>query len=1035
MLRKSLAVAGVLLLGLAAGLRPLGAAGQGQDRTSGPTTASAGQIIISEFREFGPGATNTLRDNNEFIEVYNATSLPHTVSASSGTGYGIAASDGVLRCTIPNGTVIPSHGHYLCVNSVGYALGTYPAGNGTTATGDATYAIDIPANAGIAVFNTNVGANFALGTRLDAVGSVLEANTLYKQGTGYPSVNGTFPIDHSFLRKTVGQCPDYICAGNPLSPAVYTSALVDTGNNANDFYFLDTNGTSAGAGQRLASPGPENLSGPIALPIGFGGAAQLRYEKTSGCSARDAGPNRVRDNTPDPGNNSSLGTIDLRTTWHNTSGGNITRLRFRVIDLTTFPAPSNVSDLRPRTSTSVAIAVDAYPCGSGTTNVTVQGTTLEQPPNQPNGGGFNSSMSADAVTLGAPLAPDARISVRFLIGIQQAGIARFCVIPETLPAVSGDPYCYIGNTENVVTPAGGDFDFDQKADLPMYNPLTGQWRIMTSSSGFASATSITWGGPGFRAVPGDYDGDGRIDPAVYNTSTGVWSILTSSSNYTRSFSLTYGGGTYEPEPADYDGDGMTDISVAGTGTTEGQWGFVPSSTNYSQSVVAYFSNPGSTPVAGQDFDGDHKADMVLYNEGIGRWTVITSSSGFTTTTTKSWGGPGYTLVPGDYDGDGRSDYGVYSRLTGVWSILKSSSGYTTALNVGLGGAGYVPVPGDFDGDGRLDVVVFQAATNKWFGLKSSTSYATSFTVTGTASGVPLSAAVVPDTTRAERGGDFDGDRFSDLTVYNTSSGVWSTLYSSTGYATATNVSWGGSGYVPAPGDYDGDGLADLAVYQQSTGQWLVLKSSTNFTTSYSFSAGGAGYIPVAADYDGDGRTDMVVYNTTTGLWFGLKSSSNFTTALSIGWGGTGYTAVPGDFDGDGKADLAVYQASSGNWLILTSSSNYATSVTRNFGGAGFVPVQADFDGDGITDFAVYQTSTGLWTLLESSSGNTIGFTIMYGGTGFTPVAGDWDGDGLADIGVYNVTTGGWSILLSSTSFTTSLSKNWGGAGYTPVQVF
>ena len=78
--------------------------------------------------------------------------------AASGTGYGVAASDGTTRCSVPNGTVIPNRGHYLCVNSVGYSLASYPAGNGTTATGDATYTTDIPDNAGIALFNNNTAA-------------------------------------------------------------------------------------------------------------------------------------------------------------------------------------------------------------------------------------------------------------------------------------------------------------------------------------------------------------------------------------------------------------------------------------------------------------------------------------------------------------------------------------------------------------------------------------------------------------------------------------------------------------------------------------------------------------------------------------------------------------------------------------------------------------------------------------------------------------------------------------------------------------
>ena len=111
----------------------------------------------------------------------------------------------------------------------------------------------------------------------------------------------------------------------------------------------------------------------------------------------------------------------------------MTRVRWRVIDLTTFPAPSGISDLRPRTSTAVGVTVDRAPCGSGTSNVTVQGTTLEQQPSQPNGGGFNSSLSSGTVTLATPLANGATLDLRFLLGIQQTGSFKFYVNVEALP--------------------------------------------------------------------------------------------------------------------------------------------------------------------------------------------------------------------------------------------------------------------------------------------------------------------------------------------------------------------------------------------------------------------------------------------------------------------------------------------------------------------------------------------------------------------------------------------------------------------------
>ena len=65
--------------------------------------------------------------------------------------------------------------------------------------------------------------------------------------------------------------------------------------------------------------------------------------------------------------------------------------------------------------------------------VNVQGTTLEQPPSQPNGGAFNSTLSAGTVTLGTPLANGASIDVRFALGIQQTGNFKFFVNVEALP--------------------------------------------------------------------------------------------------------------------------------------------------------------------------------------------------------------------------------------------------------------------------------------------------------------------------------------------------------------------------------------------------------------------------------------------------------------------------------------------------------------------------------------------------------------------------------------------------------------------------
>jgi hypothetical protein len=385
---------------------------------------AAGSLIISEFRVRGPAGAA-----DEFIEIYNDSGADHTVASISGAGYAIAASDGVTRCTIPNGTVIPARGHWLCANTA-LSITSYPSGNGTTATGDATFATDIPDNAGIALFNNNTGGgSFILANRFDAVGSTSEANVLYKEGTGYPALT-PFSIDYAFHRDECGK------GGSITTMGVCSiSTPKDTDNNAADFIFVDTNGTSAGAGQRLGAPGPQNLSSPITRNSTF--ATNLVDANVASSIA----PNRVRDFTSDPANNSTFGTLDLRRRFVNNTGGNVTRLRYRVIDLTTFPAPSGIADMRPRTSVAVVVAgvTDAATCaatGAPATppcTITVQGSTLEQPPSQPNGGGFNSSLSAGTVTLATPLGNGASINLHFLMGLQQTGSFKLYLNIEALP--------------------------------------------------------------------------------------------------------------------------------------------------------------------------------------------------------------------------------------------------------------------------------------------------------------------------------------------------------------------------------------------------------------------------------------------------------------------------------------------------------------------------------------------------------------------------------------------------------------------------
>jgi hypothetical protein len=121
--------------------------------------------------------------------------------------------------------------------------------------------------------------------------------------------------------------------------------------------------------------------------------------------------------------------LDIRRRFTNNTGALVTRLRFRITDISTFPAPLGTADLRAISSSDIAVT---NPCTGG--SLTVRGTTLETSVlGQPNGGGFNSTLSAGIVTLAQPILPGASIDVRFLLGVEQTGNIKFFIVVEALP--------------------------------------------------------------------------------------------------------------------------------------------------------------------------------------------------------------------------------------------------------------------------------------------------------------------------------------------------------------------------------------------------------------------------------------------------------------------------------------------------------------------------------------------------------------------------------------------------------------------------
>ena len=481
---------------------------------------------------------------------------------------------------------------------------------------------------------------------------------------------------------------------------------------------------------------------------------------------------------------------------------------------------------------------------------------------------------------------------------------------------------------------------------------------------------------------------------------------------------------------DFEGDLKADLTVY---RRDGQWSILTSTSGYTSAQIHNWGGPGYVPIGG-DYDGDGRRDVAVYNTTTGQWLALQSSTNFTTSFSQTWGGPGYTPEPGDYDGDGKGDAVVYSESTATWYILKSSTNFTTTQNVLWGGVGYTPVPGqDFDGDGKADIAVYNESTGTWHVLKSSTNYTTAMNIAWGGHGYTL----VP--------GDYDGDQKTDLGLYQRATGNWYVLLSGASYSTTLNIPWGGLDYDPVPGDYDGDGKIDLGVVQRATGNWYVLKSNAGYTTSFNVMGWGTsadtlipGAIRVgrddmrrATDVDGDGKADITVFKSGVLAGYSLLSGAAFTTSFNHAWGGSGDVLAPGDFDGDGKVDYGAYHQATGTFTAALSSTGFTTVLTKSLGGPGAIPVIGDYDGDGTSDIAVFNAAN--WLILTSSSNFTTTISVAWGGAGDVAAPADYDGDGKTDISVYQTSTGTWSTLSAASNFTTSLPTAYaGGPGWVPV---
>lgn len=404
--------------------------GQGDGTINNDDAGVTTGLVISEFRFRGPGGPL-----DEFIEVTNKTASPITVfTASPSTGFAVAKSGGVVLFTIPNGTTIPPLGHFLGANIPGagnYSLSTY--GGTPAATADATWTGDIDESStpGIALFPDST----ILTSEMDAVGFA-GAAAGYFEGTPIPATSmATLNGEFTYVRKNNGG--DY-----------------DTGDNSADFVFASTTSGTFGAAVTsvLGSPGPQNASSPIVrngsiaatrLDTGVAATASPNLESTGPATGAAPGynlPANCGGAAPVLGVHNGFSYckyLTFRSTYTNNTGSTVTKLRFRIVNMTTLNSPNTTAacqvsgypqaDLRFADS-PFEPAVVISPGGGGGT-MPSEAVTIDL-----SGAGFSGGMYSSGTATAVVSLPDTQsVNISLRAAVYSGGCYNFFVNVEAIP--------------------------------------------------------------------------------------------------------------------------------------------------------------------------------------------------------------------------------------------------------------------------------------------------------------------------------------------------------------------------------------------------------------------------------------------------------------------------------------------------------------------------------------------------------------------------------------------------------------------------
>jgi hypothetical protein len=179
----------------------------------------------------------------------------------------------------------------------------------------------------------------------------------------------------------------------------------------------------------------------------------------------------------------------------------------------------------------------------------------------------------------------------------------------------------------------------------------------------------------------------------------------------------------------------------------------------------------------------------------------------------------------------------------------------------------------------------------------------------------------------------------------------------------------GSALVRFPGDFNGDGFSDVALFTSSSGEvGVALSSGAGFQPPQNWIGNfGVNQNIFAGDFNADGSGDIGSFEPSTGNWKVAYSTGNSFADMGNWISGFGVNGQPGtgDFNGDGLTDVINFYKTGGNLYgsIAVNKGGYFQALNGfdfYVGAQDDIPLTMDFNADGLTDLVSFDKANGRW---------------------------------------------------------------------------